>query len=293
MKTLSCIKAAVPAVAASALLAAGAAAQAADAITAANLAGYLPEVGADYTFVDSGNSFPFDNGLGVIEQPGQPSTILGRHTVSVTRTAWPSMGLPFLEDQPPIPPGLGALSPIPIIGLPLNILHHAEAGFINRDLSILPLRLQGYALPVPQRPGAYQITASYADPGLIQETVSGVVRPFLDPSIAAVNGVIDGIKTMLDQFTGGMCRLKYNLPTTVRVWSATLQGRELGFECFGQGAGYGLVVGFGGLPGKSLAFTLSSFQDKALMYATARQTKMYRACTDVMDYKICQESVAD
>ena len=291
MKTLSCIKAAAPAIVASTLLVAGATAQAADAITAAKLAEYMPGFSGDYTFVDSGNSFPFDNGLGIVEQPGQPSTILGRQTVSVTRTVWPSIGLPVLEDQPPIPPGLGELSPTPIIGLPLNILHHMEAGFINRDLSILPLRLQGYSLPIPQRPGAFQITASYGDPGMIQETVSGVVRPFLDPIVGTVEGVIDGIKTTLDEFTGGICRLKYNLPTTVRDRSGNrLQGREVGFECAGQGAGYGLVVGFGGLPGKSLAFAFSSFQDKGFMYETARNSRMWYACMDTMGFDVCKES---
>jgi hypothetical protein len=209
----------------------------------------------------------------------------------VTRTAWPSIGLPILEDQPPLPPGLGGLSSIPIVGLPLNILHHAEAGFITRDLSILPLRLQGYSLPMPQRPGAFQIAVAYGDPGMIQETVSGVVRPLLDPITETVNGVIDGIKTTLDEFTGGMCRLKYNLPTKVRDSSGNLlKGREVGFECAGQGAGYGLVVGFGGLPDKSLAFTFSSFQDKKLMYDTARDTKMWYACMDTMGYDVCKES---
>ena len=294
MKTLSCIKAAAPAIVASTLLVAGATAQAADAITAAKLAEYMPGFSGDYTFVDSGNSFPFDNGLGIVEQPGQPSTILGRQTVSVTRTVWPSMGLPVLEDQPPLPPGLGELSSTPIIGLPLNILHHMEAGFINRDLSIPPVlgRLgYGVTLPIPQRPGAFQITASYGDPGMIQETVSGVVRPFLDPIVGTVEGVIDGIKTTLDEFTGGMCRLKYNLPTTVRDRSGNrLQGREVGFECAGQGAGYGLVVGFGGLPNKSLAFAFSSFQDKGFMYETARNSRMWYACMDTMGFDVCKES---
>ena len=303
MKTLSCIKAAVPAVVASALLAAGATAQAADAITAANLAGYMPGFSEEYAFVDSGNSFPFDNGLGIVEQPGQPSTILGRHSVAVTRTVWPSIGLPVLEDQPPLPPGLGELSSIPIVGLPLNILHHMEAGFITRAQGILPLRfyIAGYDYltaelpflpkPFPARPGAFQITASYGDPGMIQETASGVVRPFLDPIVGTVEGVIDGIKTTLDEFTGGMCRLKYNLPTKVRDRSGNLlKGREVGFECAGQGAGYGLVVGFGGLPHKSLAFTFSSFQDKKLMYDTAKDTKMWYACTDIMGNDACKES---
>jgi len=276
---------AIPAIMVSALLGLGTA-RADDAITAAKLSEYLPELGSDYTFVDAGNSFPLDNGLGVVEHPGQPSTILGRQTVSVTRTAWPSIGLPILEDQPPIPPGFGELSRIPIVGLPMNILHHMEAGYIARQSSLLPF--------IPARPGAFQITASYMDPGMIQETVSGVVHPFLDPITETVNGVIDGIKTTLDEFTGGMCRLKYNLPTKIRDRSGNLlQGREVGFECAGQGAGYGLVVGFGGLPDKSLALTFSSFEDKDFMYATARKTNMYRACADVMDYKICQESLAD
>jgi hypothetical protein len=283
MKTRSCIKTAVPAVVASALLVAGAAAHAADAITAANLAKYMPGISQGYAFVDSGNSFPFDNGLGIVEQPGQPSTILGRQTVSVTRTVWPSIGIPVLEDQPPIPPGFGELSSIPIVGLPLNILHHMEAGYIARQGSLLPL--------IPARPGAFQIAAVYGDPGLIQETASGVVRPFLDPIVGTVEGVIDGIKTTLDTFTGGLCRLKYNLPTKVRDSSGNLlKGRELGFECGGQGAGYGLVVGFGGLPHKSLAFTFSSFQDKKLMYDTARDTRMWYACTDIMGNDVCKES---
>ena len=293
---------AIPAIMVSALLGLGTA-RADDAITAAKLSEYLPELGSDYTFVDAGNSFPLDNGLGVVEHPGQPSTILGRQTVSVTRTAWPSIGLPILEDQPPLPPGLGGLSSIPIVGLPLNILHHMEAGFITRAQGIPPLRsyimeynnlaaeLPFLPKPFPARPGAFQITASYMDPGMIQETVSGVVHPFLDPITETVNGVIDGIKTTLDEFTGGMCRLKYNLPTKIRDRSGNLlKGRELGFECGGQGAGYGLVVGFGGLPHKSLAFTFSSFQDKKLMYDTAKDTKMWYACTDIMGNDACKES---
>lgn len=285
MKQLSaiCSKAIIPAIAASVLLGPGAA-QAADAITAAGLAEYLPEISDDHGYVDSGKSFPLDNGLGVIEQPGQPSTLLGTHAVTVTRTAWPSIQLPVFEDQPPLPPGLGELPSTPIIGLPANIAHHMEAGWITRD-GWVP-----YVPYVPRRPGAYQITASYSDPGMIQETVSGVVRPLIDPITESVNGVIDGIRTTLDEFTGGLCRLKYNLPTKV----SGLKGRELGFECLGLGAGYGLVVAFGGLPGKSLTFTFSSFQDKKYMYDLARDTRMWSACRDILDdYDVCRKTSAN
>lgn len=274
-------KAIIPTAVVSTLLSLGAA-HAADPVTAASLAEYLPEIDPNHTFVDSGTSFPLDNGLGLIEEPGQPSTLLGTHSVTVTRTAWPSIGLPVMEDQPPFPPGLGELSSIPMVGLPINILHHMEAGWISRD-GIIPV--------IPARPGAYQITASYDDPGMIQETVSGVVRPWLDPVVDSVQGVIDGIKTTLDEFTGGICRLRYDLPTTVNASGYRLKGREVGFECAGQGAGYGLVVAFGGLPGKSLTFTFSSFQNRKSMYDSAYDTHMYQACLDTIDdYDICNKS---